>query len=173
MLLFLQCPERQCSFVVFSRYTHANKKKATPSKRLCIKYLQTWTCYDTKLYIVVHILYDFHLYECILLAFCACSKEAWGCTTPPLVECIAYCSTSWCSNPGNLAVWKAYDHVPTVQIIPGMVDRRWIGTQKASQGVWHDQLANSSLPYFRYAGIVLLEEKIVSNSLIDWHDMRV
>ena len=40
-------------------------------------------------------------------------------------------------------------------------------------GVWHDQLANSSLPYCRYAGIVLLEEKLVSNSPIDWQDMFV
>ena len=39
-------------------------------------------------------------------------------------------------------------------------------------GVWHDQLANCSLPYCRYGGNVLLEEKIVSNSLIDLQDMR-
>ena len=31
----------------------------------------------------------------------------------------------------------------------------------------------ASLPYCRYAGIVLLEKKIVSNILIDWHDMCV
>ena len=43
----------------------------------------------TKLYIVSHILYDRHLYEYILWAFCACLKEALGFTpTPPLVECI-------------------------------------------------------------------------------------
>ena len=35
------------------------------------------------------------------------------------------------------------------------------------------QLANSPLSYYRYAGIVLLEEKNVSNILIDWHDMCV
>ena len=56
-----------------------------------------------------------------------------------------------------------------VQIIPGVVDRSWIGTWEAGQGVWHGQLANSTLPYCRYAGIVLLEEKMVSNILIDWH----
>ena len=62
---------------------------------------------------------------------------------------------------------------PLVQIIPGVVDQRWIGTWAAGQGVWHGKLANSSLPYCRYAGIVLLEEKIVSNGLIDWHNMCV
>ena len=40
------------------------------------------------LYIVSHILYDRYLYECILRGFCACLKEAWGCT-PPLLEYIA------------------------------------------------------------------------------------
>ena len=60
---------------------------------------------------------------------------------------------------------------PSAQIIPGMVDRRLIRTLKASQGVWHKQLSNSSLSYCRYAGIVFLEEKIASNSLINWQDM--
>ena len=32
---------------------------------------------------------------------------------------------------------------PPVQIIPGVVDRRWIRTLKASQGVWHDLLSDS------------------------------
>ena len=39
------------------------------------------------------------------------------------------------------------------------------------KGVWHDQLANSYLPYCRYWGNVLLEDNIVSNSPIDWQDM--
>ena len=39
--------------------------------------------------------------------------------------------------------------------------------------VWHDQLANSSLPYCRYAGIVLLEEKIDFNSPTARQDMFV
>ena len=35
------------------------------------------------LYIVGHILYDRHLYECILWGFYgACLKEAWSCTQP-------------------------------------------------------------------------------------------
>ena len=39
----------------------------------------------TKLYIVSNILYDHYLYEYmyILWAFCACLKEAMGCTHPP------------------------------------------------------------------------------------------
>ena len=37
----------------------------------------------------------------------------------------------------------------------------------------YDQLANRCLPYCRYAGIVLLEENIVSNSLIDLQDLLV
>ena len=47
------------------------------------------------------------------------------------------------------------------------------GPRRPVKGVKHDQLANSSLPYCRYAGIVLLEEKIVSNSLINLQDMWV
>ena len=35
-----------------------------------------------------------------------------------------------------------------------------------------DQLANSSLPYYKHGGIVLLEEKLFS-SPIDWQDMLV
>ena len=54
---------------------------------------------------------------------------------------------------------------PPVQIIPGVVDQSWIGTWEAGSGVWHGQLTNSSLPYCRYAGIVLLEENMVSNIL--------
>ena len=49
----------------------------------------------------------------------------------------------------------------TIMNPPGVVHQRWIGTWKAGQGVWHGHLANSSLPYYRCAGIVLLEEKII------------
>ena len=48
----------------------------------------------TNLYIVNHILYDHHLYEYILCAFCACLKEALGCTLPhPLWNVLSF-STS-------------------------------------------------------------------------------
>ena len=47
------------------------------------------------------------------------------------------------------------------------------GPGRPVKGVWHDQLANSSLPYCRYASIVSLEEKIVFNSLMNLQDMYV
>ena len=81
--------------------------------------------------------------------------------------------------PASVQIWEMWQlgrdtiMYPPTSNIPGVADRRWIGTQKASQGVWHDQLANSFLPYCRYAGIDLPEEKIVSNSLIDLQDMWV
>ena len=54
---------------------------------------------------------------------------------------------------------------PLAYNIPGAADRSLIRFWKASQGV-HSQLANISLPYCRYIGIVLVDEKIVSNSVI-------
>ena len=121
----------------------------------------------TKLIIVSHIWYNRHLYESFYES-CSCLKEAWGCTpsTPYGMQC--HRSTNKFSNSGNVAAGKGYDHVPPSQINPRVVDRRWIRTLKASQGVWHDQL---SLSNCRYAGIVFLEKKIVSNRLINWQDM--
>ena len=92
---------------------------------------------------------------------------------PPLMKCIAIVQ------PASFRIRETWrrgkDTImnPPTKIIPGVVDLRWIRTLKASQGVWHDQLSNSSLSYCRYAGIVLLEEKIVSNSLINWQDMWI
>ena len=40
------------------------------------------------LYILSHILYDRHLYECILWDYCAYLKEVWD-FTQPIVELIA------------------------------------------------------------------------------------
>ena len=37
-------------------------------------------------------------------------KEAWGCT-PPHCGIHCHCSTSLCSNSGNVAAGKRYDHV--------------------------------------------------------------
>ena len=48
-----------------------------------------------------------------------------------------------------------------------------LGPKRPIKGVLHGQLANSSLPYCRYAGIVLLDERNVSNSLINLQDMWV
>ena len=55
----------------------------------------------------------------------------------------------------------------------GWLIRDGPGPRRPVKEVGHDQLANSSLPYCRYAGIVLLEEKIVSSSLINLQDMWV
>ena len=68
----------------FGTYTLANKKKTTPIHWFVEnKYRHVMII---NLYIVSHamscILYDRHLYECILWGFCACLKEAWGCTQP-------------------------------------------------------------------------------------------
>ena len=93
---------------VLMSYTHANKKKATQIHGLCWKEIQTWTCYDYKfIYCKSHLVWPPPLW-----AFCTCLKEAWGCTPPPFgMRC--HCSTSWCSNTGNVAAGKGYDHVPT------------------------------------------------------------
>ena len=75
---------------------------------------------------------------------------------------------------GKCGSWEGswwYTHYP--RLSQGVVDRRWIGTRNASKRVCHDQLANLSVSYCSYAGIVLLEVKHVSNSLNDWHDMWV
>ena len=69
---------------------------------------------------------------------------------------------------------KRYHHVSTSPDHPRGGRSEMDGTWEAGKGgVWHGQLANSSLPYCWYAGIVLLEEKIVPNILIDWQDMYV
>ena len=47
-----------------------------------------------------------------------------------------------------------------------------MGPRRPVKGAY-DQNANSSLPYCRYAGIVLLEEKVVSNILIDLQDIHI
>ena len=105
--------------------------------------------------------------------FAHAQKKPWVVPTPSLVECIAYCSTSLCSNLGKCGGWeeiRSCTHQP--RLSQGW-SISWIWTWEAGQGVWHSQLANSSLPYCRYAGICLLEEKIVSNILRDWQGMCV
>ena len=73
-----------------------------------------------------------------------------------------------------MAAGKGYDHVSANLEYPksgqSEMDRDPEGQLR---GEWHDQLANSSLPFCRDTGIVLLEEKIVSNSLINLQDMWV
>ena len=48
-------------------------------------------------------------------------------------------------------------------------ERDGLAPRRPVKGTWHDQIANSSW----YAAIVLLEEKIVSNILIDLQEMWV
>ena len=100
-------------------------------------------------------------------------KKPWVVPSPPLVKCIAYYSTSWCYNVGNVAAGKGYDHVPTSPDYPRSVRSEidW------DMGGWSRGMTRPAckqfLAYSRYAGIVLLEEKIVSNILIYWYNMCV
>ena len=61
---------------------------------------------------------------------------------------------------------------PGVSNIPEQANWRWIVIWKASQGGDMSSLQTVPCPIaYRYGGIVSLEEKIVSNSPIDWQDM--
>ena len=104
-------------------------------------------------------------------AFCACLKEASGCTPSP----------SWNTLPLlNQLVFKfrkcgSWEGIRSCISRP-RISQGWpigdgSGLVRPVKGVGHNQLTNSSLPYCRYAGIVLLEEKIASNRLINLQDM--
>ena len=70
--------------------------------------------------------------------FCACLKEAWGCTPPRLVECIAIVQPA--SFPIR-EIWRlGRDTImyPPAQIIQRVVDRRLPRTRKASHWLWHN-----------------------------------
>ena len=62
---------------------------------------------------------------------------------------------------------------PPVQIIPGVVDQRWIGTSEAGQGVWHGQPVNMFLAILHVCWHCLGGRDFFSNILLDWHDMCV
>ena len=149
-------------------YTHANKMRPSQFTGFVENKYRHDHVMIINLYILSPIFYDRHLW-----AFCACLKEAWVVRHPRLVECIATVQ------PASFPIremWRlGRDTImyPPDQIIQGVVDWLLFRTRKASQGVWHDQLSNSSLPYCRYVAIVLREEKIVSNSLTDWQDTWV
>ena len=92
-------------------------------------------------------------------------KSAWGCT-PPLVEYIAIVQPASVQF-GKCGSWEGLRsciHRPRISL--GWHIGDGTGPGRSVKGVLHDQLANSSLSYCRYAGIVLLKEKIVSNSPI-------
>ena len=112
----------------------------------------------TNVYIVSH-LYGRHFYQCILWAFCACLEEAWVyicAPTPCGIRC--HCSTSWCSFWGNVGAWKGYKSCTRWFRISQwwLIANGW-GFGWPVKRVWHNQLANSSLSYCRYGGILLLE----------------
>ena len=125
------------------------------------------------LYIVSNILYDRHPYECILWGFlCMLKRSQWLYPVPswntlPLLNQLVFkfrkCGSwegirSCISRPRISQGWPIVDGSGLVRPV---------------KGVGHNQLTNSSLPYCRYAGIVLLEEKIASNRLINFQDMWV
>ena len=120
------------------------------------------------LYIESHIWYYYHLYECILQGFCACLKEAWGCT-PPLVEYIAIVQHS-----GYVAARKGYDHVSAVLEYP-RGGRSEMDRDPEGQSRGYEMTSLQTVPRHiaDIAGIVLLEDKIVFNSLINLQDTWV
>ena len=92
---------------------------------------------------------------------------------PPLVECIVYCSISYRSNLGNVAAGMGYDHEPISPDYPrgGRSDMDW------DLGGWSRSMTwpacKQFLAILQVCCHCLLEEKIVSNILIDWHDTCV
>ena len=105
-------------------------------------------------------------------AFAHAKNKSRGCT-PPLVECIAKVQLS-CVQIRECDKWTAIQPcICQPRRSHGWLVRDRLGPEKPVKGVWHDQRTNSSLPYCRYAGIVLLKERNVSNSLIILQDMWV
>ena len=72
-----------------------------------------------------------------------------------------------------MAAGKGYDHVVSIGLEYPRGGIQMMVQDPEDNKIWHDQLANSSLPYRRYAAIVLLEEKIVTKSLINLQGMWV
>ena len=60
---------------------------------------------------------------------------------------------------------------PPVQIIPGWQIRDGLRPERLVKCYDMTSLQTCFLPHCSYAGIILLKEKVVSNILIDWHDM--
>ena len=58
---------------------------------------------------------------------------------------------------------------PPVKMIPGLKIRDGLGPGRLVKSYDMTSLQTCTLPYCRYAGIVLMEDQIVSNILIDWH----
>ena len=80
------------------------------------------------------------------ISFLCMLKRSLGLYPPhPLWNALPIAQLS--SVPIREMLWLGRDRImyPSVQIIPGVVDQRWIGIREAGQGVWHDQLANMFL----------------------------
>ena len=58
-----------------------------------------------------------------------------------------------------MAAGKGYDHVVSTGLEYPRGGIQMMVQDPEDNGIWHDQLANSSLPYCMHAAIVLLEEK--------------
>ena len=58
--------------------------------------------------------------------------------------------------------WLGRDTIiyPPVQIVPGVIDQRWIGTWAAGQGVWHGQLANMFLASLQILALSCWKKKL-------------
>ena len=118
----------------------------------------------TNLYIVSHTLYGCLLYECVVWAFCTCLKELYP---TPLWNTFSLFNqlVFKFGNCGSLEGIQTCTCRP--RISQGWLIEDGSGPGMPAKEVWYDQLANSSSPYC----IVLLENKIVSNSLIDLQNM--
>ena len=132
-------------------YTHANKKRPPQF----ISFFENKYTHEhvmiINLYIANHI-----LYECILWGFYACLKEAWD-FIPPLVKFIAIVQ------PASVQMWQI-EREKTIYRQP-RISQGWpigdgLGPGRPVKGVWLNQLANSTLPWCRYTGIVLMEDKM-------------
>ena len=116
----------------------------------------------SNVYIVSHILFYHHLYRCILSVSLLHMLRSLGIhlyPPPPPIGMRCHCSASWHSNSGNVAAGKGYKSCTHLSGI----SKKWL-IGDGSKGVWHDQLANSSLPYCRYVCIVLLENNVLQQS---------
>ena len=125
------------------------------------------------LYIVGYILCDRHLLLMHSMRFLHLLIRSLG----------LYHTPSWNTLPlfnqlvfksGKCGSWREVQsciHMP--RIPQGWPIGDGSGPGRPVKEVCHDQLANRSLPYYRYTGTVSLEEKIVSTSLIHLQDMWV
>ena len=101
--------------------------------------------------------------------FAHAQKNPWVVHTPSVVECIALVFQS-----GKFGGWEGIQSCNhQSRLSQGRSIRDDLGPGRLVKGYNMASLQTCFLPHCSYAAIVLLEEKIVSNILIDWHDMCV